>query len=58
MLSGAIDTSGFFKLEEVPVVVDKFYSDLVVSLKDVVAVGYVGGSLCSKKYSLSKELRG
>ena len=55
---GAIDASGFVELEEVPVVVDKLYSDLIVSFKDVISVGYVRGPLCFEEYSLSKEFRG
>ena len=55
---GAVDASGLVELKEVPVVIDKFYSDLIVSFKNVVPVSYVGGSLRSKEYSFSKELRG
>ena len=55
---GALDTSGLVELKEVPVVIDKFYSDLIVSFKNVVPVSYVRGSLRSKEYSFSKELRG
>ena len=39
-------------------VIDEFYSDLVVSFKNVVSVGYVRGSLCLKEYSFSEEFRG
>ena len=52
---GAVDASGFVELEEVPIVIDELYSDLIVSFKDVVSVGYVRGPLCFKEYSLPKE---
>ena len=55
---GAINASTLVELEEVPVVVDEFYSDLIVSFKDVISVSYVGGSLRFEEYSFSKELRG
>ena len=58
LLPGAEDASVFVELKEVPIVIDEFYSDLVASLKDVVPVGYVRGSLRFKEYSFSKEFRG
>ena len=55
---GAVDASGFVELEEIPIVVDKLYLNLIVSFEDVVSVGYVRGPLCLKEYSPSKEFRG
>ena len=55
---GAIDASGLVELEEVPIVIDELYSDLIVSFKDVVPVGYVRGPLCFEEYSSSKEFWG
>ena len=54
---GAVDASGFVELEEVPIVVDEFYSDLIVPFKDVISVGYVRGPLRFKEYSFSKKFR-
>ena len=58
LFSGAKDASVLVELKEVPIVIDELYSDLVASFKDVVSVGYVGGSLRFEEYSFSKELRG
>ena len=55
---GAIDASTLVELKEVPIVVDEFYSDLIVPFKDVVSVSYVRSSLRFEEYSFSKELRG
>ena len=55
---GAEDASVLVELKEVPIVIDKFYSDLVTSFEDIVSVSYVRGSLRFEEYSFSKELRG
>ena len=57
LFPGAEDASVFVELKEVPMVVDEFYSDLVVSFKDVVPVGCVRGSLRFKENSFPKEFR-
>ena len=58
LFPGAKDVSVFVELEEVPIVIDEFYSDLVASFEDVVPVSYVRGSLCFKEYSFPKEFWG
>ena len=57
LFPGAKDASVFVELKEVPIVIDEFYLDLIVSFEDVVPVSYVRGSLRFKEYSFPKEFR-